>query len=103
MLASTLADSVSRSLRMLSVNSSRKPLRLRAMPATMASAYTYAFCTTSPNAMVAPWHPKAMPAILHPADFATWLDGDHAAALALVRPYDGEMCEQIATPDGGEA
>lgn len=69
----------------------------------MASAYTYAFCTTSPNAMVAPWHPKAMPAILHPADFATWLDGDHAAALALVRPYDGEMCEQIATPDGGEA
>ena len=41
MLASTLADSVSRSLRMLSVNSSRKPLRLRAMPATMASAYTY--------------------------------------------------------------
>lgn len=41
MLASTLADSVSRSLRMLSVNSSRKPLRLRAMPATMASAYSY--------------------------------------------------------------
>lgn len=58
----------------------------------------YAFATTSPNAIVAPWHPKAMPAILHPRDFTTWLDGSHDEALALVRPYDGPMIEQVATP-----
>lgn len=62
----------------------------------------YAFCTTSSNATVAPWHPKAMPVILHPTDFTTWLDGDNASALALVRPYDGAMREQVATPDGGD-
>jgi len=44
-----------------------------------------------------------MPAILQPGDFTTWLDGEQAAALALVRPYDGEMREQVATPDGGDA
>jgi putative SOS response-associated peptidase YedK len=58
----------------------------------------YAFATTSPNAIVSPWHPKAMPAILHPRDFTTWLDGSHDEALALVRPYDGPMTEQVATP-----
>lgn len=58
----------------------------------------YAFATTSPNAIVSPWHPKAMPAILHPRDFTTWLDGSHEEALALVRPYDGAMTEQVATP-----
>lgn len=58
----------------------------------------YAFATTSPNAIVSPWHPKAMPAILHPRDFNTWLDGTHDEALALVRPYDGAMTEQVATP-----
>ncbi|RSV27549.1 DUF159 family protein [Sphingomonas sp. ABOLH] len=63
----------------------------------------YAFCTTSPNPAVAPWHPKAMPAILHPRDFTTWLDGSHEDALKLVRPYEGEMSAQEATPDGGSA
>lgn len=39
-----------------------------------------------------------MPAILHPRDFTTWLDGSHDEALALVKPYDGPMIEQVATP-----
>ena len=59
----------------------------------------YAFCTTAPNNTVAPWHPKAMPAILHPRDFVTWLDGSADEALALVRPFEGEMQHQVATPD----
>ena len=63
----------------------------------------YAFCTTAPNAIVAPWHPKAMPVILHRADLSQWLDGSADDALALVRPYDGKMLEQVATPDNGEA
>ena len=58
----------------------------------------YAFVTTAPNAIVSPWHPKAMPAILHPRDFTTWLDGSQDEALALVRPYDGPMIEQVETP-----
>lgn len=61
----------------------------------------YAFCTTSPNPTVDPWHPKAMPAILHPRDFTAWLDGSYEDALKLVRPYEGEMSAQEATPDGG--
>lgn len=58
----------------------------------------FAFVTTSPNAIVSPWHPKAMPAILNPSDFTTWLDGSHDEALALVRPFDGAMTEQVTTP-----
>lgn len=65
-------------------------------PTTRGEAY--AFATTSPNAIVSPWHPKAMPAILHPRDFTTWLDGSHDEALALVKPYDGAMTEQVVTP-----
>lgn len=39
-----------------------------------------------------------MPAILNPSDFSEWLDGSHDEALARVRPYDGAMTEQVATP-----
>ena len=42
-----------------------------------------------------------MPAILHPRDFTAWLDGSYEDALKLVRPYEGEMSAQEATPDGG--
>ena len=58
----------------------------------------FAFATTLPNAIVSPWHPKAMPAILNPRDFTAWLDGSHDVALALVRPFEGAMTEQVATP-----
>lgn len=58
----------------------------------------FAFCTTTPNAIVAPWHPKAMPAIVHPDDFMLWLEGSTEAALELIRPYDGPMRNQTETP-----
>lgn len=58
----------------------------------------YAFVTTKPNEFVKPWHPKAMPAILSPADLTGWLDGTLAEAKALVRPYAGEMIRQVDTP-----
>lgn len=64
----------------------------------------YAFATTEPNAIVAPFHPKAMPAILKPDEWDQWLDGSAEEAAALVRPYDGPMDMQVTTPrltDGG--
>lgn len=60
----------------------------------------FAFGTTEPNAIVRPWHPKAMPVILRPGDLLTWLDGSTEEALALVRPYDGPMHQQVETPRG---
>lgn len=64
----------------------------------------YAFATCEPNAIVAPIHPKAMPAIIKPDEWDQWLDGTAEEAAALVRPYDGPMDVQITTPrvsDGG--
>lgn len=64
----------------------------------------YAFATCEPNEIVAPIHPKAMPAILRPDEWDIWLDGTAAEAKALVRPYDGPMDMQVTTPrlsDGG--
>lgn len=58
----------------------------------------FAFGTTQPNDFVAPWHPKAMPVILKPCDLHQWLDGTKAEAMALARPYDGEMARQVETP-----
>ena len=58
----------------------------------------YAFVTTSPNEFVRPWHPKAMPVILRPRDHLQWLDGSPEEARSLVKPYDGDMVQQVATP-----
>lgn len=58
----------------------------------------YAFVTTSPNDFVRPWHEKAMPAILPPAAFTTWLDGSLEEAMELVQPYAGAMVRQEETP-----
>lgn len=58
----------------------------------------YAFVTTSPNDFVRPWHEKAMPAILPPTAFTTWLDGSLEEATALVQPYAGAMVRQEETP-----
>ncbi|WP_339472487.1 hypothetical protein, partial [Pseudomonas sp. EL_65y_Pfl1_R83] len=63
MMASTFADSVSRTLRPLSDNPSRKPLRLRAGTATIASANTY-------RAFIARFFPLLPPAQYEP--FVTW-------------------------------
>jgi len=58
----------------------------------------YAFATCAPNEIVAPIHPKAMPAILRPNEWEQWLEGDAKDAKALIRPYDGPMRIQIETP-----
>lgn len=58
----------------------------------------FAFATCEPNDVVRPWHPKAMPVIVAPADRDQWLEGDTDEALALVRPYDGRMTGQTGTP-----
>lgn len=59
--------------------------------------------STEPNAIVAPTHEKAMPVIVAPTDWHYWLEGTKDEALALIRPYDGAMFEQRATPLGEAA
>jgi putative SOS response-associated peptidase YedK len=51
---------------------------------------TVTMITTTPNALVRPIHPDRMPAILPPEHWATWLDGPHETAIALIRPYPAE-------------
>src|SRR5260370_29054983 len=47
----------------------------------------FGFLTTEANAVVAPIHPKAMPAILtSPAEVDSWLEADTSDALALHGP-----------------
>ncbi len=49
---------------------------------------TYAFLTTTPNAVVAPVHPTRMPVILaDEAAMTTWLEGPPEAAFALACPF----------------
>ena len=49
----------------------------------------FAFLTCEPNPLVAPIHPKAMPVILMPEDYASWMDGAHAAELA--KPFTSQL------------
>ncbi|MBK6297415.1 MAG: SOS response-associated peptidase family protein [Sphingomonadales bacterium] len=46
----------------------------------------FAFLTCEPNPLIAPLHPKAMPVILHAADYQRWLSGENAASLAAPFP-----------------
>ncbi len=50
-----------------------------------------AVITTTANDVVLPVHDRR-PVIVHPADFATWLDARTPASdlLALLRPFDAE-------------
>jgi putative SOS response-associated peptidase YedK len=57
----------------------------------------FAFLTAEPNGLVGPIHPKAMPVILFPEDFATWLDAPAEAALALQRPCDDGALRIVRT------
>ena len=43
--------------------------------------------TCEPNATVGAVHPKAMPVVLDPGDYAGWLNGEYANACALAKPY----------------
>ena len=51
----------------------------------------YAFCTTDPNPLVAPKHPKAMPVILMPEDRERWLTGGMDDVLALQAAYPSQL------------
>jgi putative SOS response-associated peptidase YedK len=63
------------------------------------SLETCALITTSANAVVGPVHHR-MPVILHPVDYAPWLDpGTKPEELdAMLRPYDGPMTDTAVGP-----
>lgn len=51
----------------------------------------YAFCTTEPNPLVAPKHPKAMPVILLAEDRDRWLTASPEEALAMIASYPSQL------------
>lgn len=51
----------------------------------------YAFCTTEPNPIVAPKHPKAMPVILLAEDHDRWLHGSIDDVMALQAGYPSQL------------
>jgi putative SOS response-associated peptidase YedK len=51
----------------------------------------YAFCTTEPNPLVAPRHPKAMPVILLAEDQERWLTAPVEEALSLLTAYPSQL------------
>ena len=51
----------------------------------------YAFCTTEPNPLVAPKHPKAMPVILLAEDQDRWLTAPFDDAVTLLAPYPSQL------------
>jgi len=58
----------------------------------------FALVTTEPNDLVRPTHEKAMPVILPPAAHSPWQGGTADEARALIKPYEGRMTQQVATP-----
>lgn len=54
-------------------------------------AKVFAFLTCEPNPLVAPLHPKAMPVILHEADYRRWLEGSAEEAAGLALPYPSQL------------
>lgn len=51
----------------------------------------YAFCTTEPNPLVAPKHPKAMPVILLAEDQQRWLTAPVEEAIGLLTAYPSQL------------
>jgi putative SOS response-associated peptidase YedK len=51
----------------------------------------YAFCTTEPNPLVAPKHPKAMPVILLAEDQDRWLTAPVEEAVGLLTAYPSQL------------
>ena len=59
----------------------------------------FGFLTTTPNAEVAPIHPKAMPVILiEPEDWQAWLTAPWSEARALQRPLPDGALSLIEAP-----
>jgi putative SOS response-associated peptidase YedK len=53
----------------------------------------YAFCTTEPNPLVAPKHPKAMPVILLAEDQERWLTAPMEEAVKLLTAYPSQLMQ----------
>ena len=53
----------------------------------------YAFCTTEPNPLVAPKHPKAMPVILLAEDQERWLTAPVEEALTMLTAYPSQLMQ----------
>jgi putative SOS response-associated peptidase YedK len=51
----------------------------------------YAFCTSEPNPLVAPKHPKAMPVILLAEDQERWLSAPVDEAPTLLAGYPSQL------------
>jgi putative SOS response-associated peptidase YedK len=59
----------------------------------------YAFLTCAPNPLVGAVHPKAMPVLLHPEDYARWLEAPIADAIELAVPFPSQlMTTETASP-----
>jgi putative SOS response-associated peptidase YedK len=58
----------------------------------------FAVVTTDPNRLVAHHQPQAMPMIVHPEDYATWLAGEWRAAVALATPFPSQLMTVGDTP-----
>ena len=54
----------------------------------------FAFLTCEPNPLVAPIHPKAMPVILMPEDYAAWMNG--APAEELAKPFPSQLMSIVS-------
>ena len=54
------------------------------------------FLTCEPNETVGAVHPKAMPVMLDPSTFDSWLDNDHENACSLAVPYSDEAMVRLA-------
>ncbi len=64
----------------------------------------FGFLTTEANAVVAPIHPKAMPATLRSQEEADrWLEADTPDALALQRPLPDDALKIIAKGEKEDA
>ena len=59
----------------------------------------FSFLTTDANDVVRPIHAKAMPVLLTPDQFDTWLSAPTEAALELQHPFPADRMRVVATGD----
>lgn len=51
----------------------------------------FAFLTCEPNSLVAPLHPKAMPVILDPDQYRSWLTEEALDVKTVAQPYPSQL------------